>query len=146
MIYLGSDHGGFELKEHIKQFLKNLEYEFKDLGNLKYDKGDDYPEYAFKVAEKASETPKNRGVLFCRSAAGMVIAANKVKGARAVTVFYDKSAVHSRQHNDANIIALSGDWMDNKKAEKILKAWLETEFSKEKRHVKRLKRISEYEK
>ena len=146
MIYLGSDHGGFKLKEELKKFLEKKQYQFKDLGNTKSDKKDDYPDYAFKVAEKVASEKSSFGILLCRSSAGMVIAANKVKGVRAVSVFDVNSAKHAREHNDANIIALSGDWINKKKMFKIVDVFLTTEFSGEERHVRRLKKIQEYEK
>lgn len=153
MIYLGADHGGFDLKEKIKKWLKLWGYQWEDLGNTLYEKEDDYPKFAQAVAKKVSEEEKKgnaypapwlerpKGIITCRSAAGMVIAANKVKGARCATAFDSRSAQHCRLHNDVNILALSGDWLDLYKAKKILKIWLTTEFSGEERHVRRLKEI-----
>lgn len=154
MIYLGSDHGGFKLKEKIKKWLDEWGYQWQDLGNTVFDKEDDYPQFAISVAEKVVEEERKyankqikqaRGILTCRSAAGVVIAANKVKGARAFTAFDVVSARHGRQHNDANILALSGDWLTEGKAKKILQAFLETEFSSGERHKRRLGQIEEYE-
>ncbi len=160
MMYLGADHGGFHLKEKIKQWLSEWGYEYEDVGNSKYDPFDDYPEFAFRVAEKVKNqkskvknTSQNskvswkdeaKGILACRSAAGMVIAANKVSGVRAVAVFDEESAMHSRTHNDANVLALSGDWLSEDEAKKVLKIWLETEFSGDERHVRRLRMIENY--
>lgn len=148
MIYLGADHGGFKLKEKIKEWLTQNHYSFEDLGNAAFDPGDDYPEIAFKVAEKVSGEGKkldNKGVLLCRSAAGMVIAANKVKGIRAVAAFDKETAEHSRKHNNSNVLALSGDRLNDLEAFDILKAWLETQFSNLDRYIRRLKAIEEYE-
>jgi ribose 5-phosphate isomerase B len=158
MIYLGSDHGGFNLKEKIKKWLTQWGYAWEDMGNTFYDKDDDYPKFAFLVAKKVVEEEKNtgkvyptpwkdrpKGILCCRSAAGMVIAANKVKGARAVVCFDPSYVRHSRLHNDSNILALGADWLDDLQVKKIIKTWLETEFSGEARHVKRLGQISAYE-
>jgi len=143
-IVVGADHGGYYLKEEIKKFLKKEGYEFEDVGNTRYDVDDDYVDYAEKVARKAAN--KNAlGVLLCRTAAGMVIAANKIKGARAVAAFGIKSAVHAREHNDANILALSGDWLTTKKAVDILKAWLSAEFRREERHIRRVEKIKRLE-
>lgn len=161
MIYLGSDHGGFELKEKIKKLLDNLykknidkeKYNYIDLGNFIYDSNDDYPDFAFKVAKIVSkkDNPKlkwdkrAKGILFCRSSGGMIIAANKFKNIRAVSVFDVKSAKHSRLHNDANIIAISGDWTSFNDTKKIILAWLNTEFSNEDRHIRRLNKIMNFE-
>jgi ribose 5-phosphate isomerase B len=146
MIYLGSDHGGFRLKEKIKDFLVKRGYEFDDLGNSEFDAKDDYPDFAFAVGEKVKEHEDNKGILLCRSSGGMVIAANKVKGIRAVSVHDVKAAKHAVEHDNANIIALAGDWINEKDMLDIVEAFLTTNFKKEKRHVRRLKKISDYEK
>ncbi len=145
MIYLGADHGGYQLKEKIKKWLLEWGYEFEDCGNEKMEPEDDYPEFAFKVAESVKRKAGSRGILACRSAAGMVVAANKVRGIRAVAVFDEESARHSRKNNDANIVALSGEWLSDEKAKEVLKIWLTTEFSGEERHVRRIKAIEKYE-
>lgn len=144
-IYLGADHGGFELKEKIKGWLTEWGYEIEDLGNTVIDENDDYPDFAFKVAESVAKNPESRGILACRSAAGMVIATNKIKRIRAVAAFDVVSAKHSREHNNANVLALSGDWMDETTAREIVRVWLETPFSKEERHQRRLDKIRKYE-
>ncbi|MBI2029202.1 RpiB/LacA/LacB family sugar-phosphate isomerase [Candidatus Gottesmanbacteria bacterium] len=144
-VYLGADHGGFELKEKIKEQLVSEGYEVLDLGNDHFDFQDDYPDFAFKVAEAVSKDLESRGILFCRSAAGMIIAANKVKNVRATAVWDLKSAIHSRDNNDANIIGLSGDWLSDDEAREIVKIWLTTKFNQEKRHVRRIEKISNYE-
>lgn len=152
MIYLGADHGGFELKEKIKEWLKEWKEEFKDLGAKKFDKDDDYPPYAFGVGEVVSRVDadkpwkkQDKGILACRSAAGMVIAANKIKGVRAAAVHDERQTIHARVHNDINVVTLSGDWIDETEARKAIKAFLETEFSHEPRHKRRLKQIEEKE-
>lgn len=153
MIYLGADHGGFELKNKIKLYLDKIGYEYEDLGNLKYEGEDDYPDFAFAVAKKVGEQDDNskpwgerpKGILLCRSAGGVIIAANKVTGVLAIAVTDQKSAKHSRLHNDANVIGLSGDWMNEEEAKEIVKVWLETGFSNEERHKRRIDKIKEYE-
>ena len=154
MIYLGADHGGYHLKEKIKTWLNEWGFDYKDLGNTSFDKDDDYPQFAVRVGQKVGNLDdrskfwkeRAKGVLACRSAAGVVIAANKVKGVRAAACFDEKSAGHAREHNDANVIALSGDWLDEEQAKKILHRFLTTEFSKEERHERRLNQIIQYEK
>ncbi len=150
-VVIGADHGGFELKEQLKKFLKAGGYEIEDAGSLKMDGNDDYPDFARKVAEAVGKEGREigqrnvMGILVCRSAAGMVIAANKVRGVRAVAAFDETSAIHSRQHNDANVLALSGDWLEAGAARNVLKAWLEAPYSNEARHTRRLKKILEME-
>lgn len=145
MIYLGTDHAGFALKEQTKTWLSEWMMEYIDCGNTMFDVNDDFPDFAFIVARNVVKSPENKGILACQSAAGMVIAANKVKGIRAVTAFDERSAQHSRTHNDANILALSGEWLGEDEAKEILKLWLETPFSNEQRHVRRLSKIEQFE-
>jgi len=150
-VVIGADHGGYKLKEELKPFLEQLGYKVEDLGTNS-EESCDYPDYAFKVSEKVGKTssldefPTIAGILVCRSAAGMMIAANKVKGVRAVAAFDETSAKHSREHNAANVLGLSGDWLDAEQAKKIVKAWLETPFPGEDRHKRRLQNIVEFEK
>jgi len=149
-VLIASDHGGFELKKELINELSG--YDVKDLGPYKKDEGDDYPDYAKKVAETISRNNttigKNTifGVLICKSAVGMAITANKFKNVRAVTIFNEDQAKHSRQHNDANVICISGETLSKEKSLKILKTWLDTSFSNEERHLRRLKKIEEIEK
>ena len=155
MIYLGADHGGFYLKEKIKKWLVEWNFAYEDLGNKVYDPDDDYPRFALAVAQKVAGEEKKikdknlpwkekpKGILLCRSAAGMVIAANRIKGVRAVAVFNVEMGKHSRLHNDANILALSGDHLEERTAQDILKVWLDTEFSNEVRHQRRIKMLDE---
>ena len=144
-IYIGADHGGYALKEKVKTWLDEWKYDYTDEGALHLDPEDDYPDFAFAVAEAVSHDSQGQGILICRSAAGMIIAANKVMGIRAVAVFDDVSTKHAREHNNANIIGLSGDWLDEEKAKQIVKTFLTTEFTKEERHQRRIDKISEME-
>lgn len=147
MIYLGADHGGYELKEQARQWLDDWGYEYQDLGAFELDPNDDYPDYAIPVAESVAqdETEQSIGVLLCRSAGGVTIAANKVAGARAVAVRSEDEARHAREHNNANIIALSGDWLSPDEAQQVLQNFLETEFTGAERHQRRLTDIAKYE-
>ncbi len=144
-IILGADHGGFGLKGKIKEYLQKEGYDVEDVGASSMDPNDDYVDYAEKVARKVA-AGNAIGILLCRSAAGMVIAANKIKGVRAVAAFDKKVAVHSREHNDANILALSGNWIKEDDAYSLIDAWLAAEFSGEERHVRRLNKIKRLEK
>jgi ribose 5-phosphate isomerase B len=141
MLYIGADHAGFHLKERIKEYLVSAGISFNDLGNLVYDSADDYPDFAFKVAKKVGLKKDARGILFCGSAFGVAIAANKVKGIRAVPVHSVREAEFSRLHNDANILCLSGWHLSFGIAKKIVSAWLKAKFSRASRHVRRLKKI-----
>ena len=145
MIYLGADHAGFKLKEQIKKYLQTQKLKFQDLGNFKFVKDDDYPEFGFKVAKAVAKNPQNRGILICGSSFGVCIVANKVKGIRAVSICNIKDAKLSREHNDANVLCLSGWDLKSEKAKKIINIWLRTKFSKAKRHLRRIAIIKRYE-
>ena len=147
MIYLGSDHGGYELKQKIMTWLAEWGKTYEDLGNKNYDENDDYPEFAIAVAQKVAENQNEqvKGILICRSAVGMVIAANKIKGARGAAVYDEQMARLSREHNNANIIGLSGDRVNEEEAKQIIRVFLETKFSEEERHRRRVGQIKDYE-
>ncbi len=139
-VYLGSDHAGFELKEKIKKWLEKKQIPYQDLGNTVLDPHDDYPDFAKKVAQAVVKT-NSLGVLLCGSAQGMSIAANKIKGIRAVIPFSLKEARLSKEHNNANIICLSGWYTHFYQATRILEMFLITPFSQAPRHVRRLNKI-----
>lgn len=143
-IYIGADHAGFALKEKLKRWLIKKKVTFADLGNIVLDKQDDYPDFAEKVARRVAREHAF-GVLLCGSAQGMGIAANKVKGIRAVIPSSVKEAALSREHNDANIICLSGWDTPLAKATKMLEVFLKMPFSREARHVRRLRKIRRLE-
>ncbi len=142
MIYLGADHAGFYLKEELKKYLEKLGYESDDLGNKKLDLEDDYPDFALKLAEKVVETD-GKGILICATGFGMAMAANKVKGIRAAVCWDDFTALQSREHNNANVLCLGSKIIDLETAKKIVRIWLETDFSDDERHVRRLEKIKE---
>ena len=144
-IYIGSDHAGFALKEKIKKWLDQENISCKDLGNTVLDVTDDYPDYAEKVA-KAAVKNKTLGILVCGSAQGVCIAANKIKGARAVIPFNLKEARLSREHNDANIICLSGWCSKFHNTKLMLLKFFNTPFSGEERHLRRINKIKKLEK
>jgi len=139
-IYLGSDHGGFKLKEEIKKFLNELNYEYEDLGAKNYEPLDDYPDYAYLVANKVAQND-SYGILICSSGVGMCIAANKVKGIRAVNAYNVEIAKKSREHNNTNILCLGQNFINFQLAKDIIRAWLQTDFSNEERHKRRVKKL-----
>ncbi len=140
IIYIGSDHAGFRLKEYIIIYLTKTGYIPVDMGNEKYEPGDDYPDYAAKVARKVSETG-GRGILICDSGVGVCITANKIKNIRAVNPTNTAVALMSREHNNTNILCLGQNYIKPFLAKKILNVWLETGFSQEKRHHRRVGKI-----
>lgn len=144
-IYVGADHGGFELKEVLKPWLEQQGHQVVDCGAASFDGDDDYPDFALAVAKQVSANPDARGILACRSSAGMVITANKVAGVRAAAVFNTAQAKHAREHNDANVIALAGDELDINQAHLVVKAFLDTPFAAAERHLRRLGKIKQLE-
>lgn len=145
-IYLGTDHAGFRLKEAVKAYLGRLGYEAVDMGAFD-EKPSDYPDFVIAATEKAVRN-KARAIVFGGSGIGEAIAANKVKGARAALVYDTYTARMSREHNDANVLALGGRTVtrDPKLAKRLIKIWLETRFRKAARHERRLKKMARYEK
>ncbi|MEK7503092.1 MAG: RpiB/LacA/LacB family sugar-phosphate isomerase [Patescibacteria group bacterium] len=145
-IYLGADHRGFELKEKIKKWLSEWGYEFEDMGAFSYDKNDDYPDFARKVAERVAKDPKHsRGVLLCGSGVGVAITANKVKGIRAGTAISAKQIKDSVNDEDTNILAISADYFSEEETKEIAKSFIEAKFSGEERHIRRINKIKEIE-
>ena len=140
-IVLATDHAGFELKEHVKKFLLEKGFEIKDFGALEYDALDDYPDFIIPASKFVSKN-KLIGIIFGGSGQGEAIAANRIKGIRAV-VFYngpDDIIELSRKHNDANILSIGARFVDNQRAEEIINLWLSTTFE-EGRHKKRISKL-----
>jgi len=146
MIYIATDHAGFEVKKDIVNFFKKENRPVEDLGPASFDPLDDYPDYGAKLAKKVAKSPANRGILICRSGIGMSIVANKVRGARAALCLNPIQAQKSREHNDANILVLAADFTPLDVMKKIIKKFLGTDFSGEERHRRRIKKISDLEK
>ncbi len=143
-IFIGSDHAGFNTKEKIRKYLDSKKIKYKDFSPLKKE-GDDYPDSAFKVSESVAKTKEGKGILVCGSGTGMVIAANKVKGIRAVAPYDLYTAKMSKKDNNTNVIAFRGRGFPIEKILKMLQSWLNTKFSGVKRHERRIKKIMNYE-
>ena len=142
-IIIGSDHGGFELKEKLQSFLKGKGYDVEDIGTYT-EESCDYSEFSFKVAEAVAGGKADRGIIICKTGLGTCIAANKVRGARAVTAHNIDSAVFSRKHNDANILCLGAKYIDADLACEMSEKWLTTKFEAG-RHKRRIDLIIKYE-
>lgn len=148
MIYLGSDHRGYSLKEELREYLLSKGHKVADLGNTEYDPADDYPDFARKVAEKVAEGPADhRGILLCGSGVGVDVVANKFKGVRSALVWKDDEALvrQSRLHDDSNVLSLPADHLTPDQAKNIVRIWLETPGPSEERHLRRLGKIKEIE-
>lgn len=147
MLYIGADHRGYKLKETLKIYLKELNFEFEDLGAREIFPDDDYPDYAINVAQKVSENPKeNLGILICGSGVGVDVVANKFKSVRSALIFNAEQARMSRNDDNTNVLSLSADFIDENLAKEIVKIWLETPFSRLERYARRLEKIKAIEK
>lgn len=142
MIALGSDHGGFELKQEIIAYLKEKNLEFKDYG-CESKESCDYPVYAKKVANAIVSGECDRGILICGTGIGISITANKVKGIRAAVCHDTFSAQATREHNDANILAMGARVVGPGLALKIVETFLNTEFSNDERHIRRIEQMED---
>ncbi len=140
-LFIGSDHAGFKEKELLKRWFDKKNIQYEDLGAKTLDKMDDYPDYAKKVAKKVAKTKSSKGILICGSGFGMAIAANKIKGARAVAAYDTYTAKISRIDNDSNILCLRGRGFPLKKVLQITSTWLRTPFSNISRHKRRINKM-----
>jgi len=146
MIYIASDHGGFKLKKRLIRYLQNdLKIDVEDMGPDQYDKTDDYPDFAEPLAKKVLENKDSLGIMICGAGQGSCIATNKVNGIRAAIGYSVEGAKMSKIDNDANILCLAGRMISEDHAMTIVKHWIETPFSKEDRHVRRLGKLEKIE-
>lgn len=143
-VYIGADHRGFQLKNQIKEHLTELGYFVTDLGNMEYDKDDDYFDWAIGVAEKVA-SERAWGVLVCGSGIGVCIAANKVGGVRAAMCTSVDQAKRARREDDANILCLAAELVGEEVNKEIVDAFLNELFSSEEKYIRRVKKIRDYE-
>ncbi len=143
MVVIGSDHGGYKLKEEVKKYLEEAGIEYEDVGTNS-EESVNYPEFAEKVAKKVQDKQAETGILICRSGIGMSIVANKFKGVRATPCYNEITAKFSRMHNDANILGLGADYISVNEAICIVRMFLATPFEGG-RHAERVNLISEIE-
>ena len=144
MIAIDSDHGGFALKEELKKYLDEKEIPYKDFGTDSEERTD-YPIYAEKVAKAVQSKECEKGILVCGTGFGVSITANKFKGIRCASCWNEEVAKLFKGHNNGNVIALPGRFINISQAVVILRAWLGTEFM-DGRHLERLQMIEEIEK
>lgn len=155
-IFFASDHAGFELKNILLAFVRDeLGYEVEDCGAFDYDEADDYPVFVKVAAEKIAENPDSaRAIILGGSGQGEAIVANRFKGVRAVVYYGDvvqqqtdaagnqlSILKSTREHNDANALSLGARFLDEESAKEAVRIWLETSFSGDERHVRRITQI-----
>jgi len=141
-IYIGSDHRGIDLRDEIYNYLlqQNLDIQ---LSTIKNNETDDYPDFAFDVANHVINSEDSLGIVICGNGIGISIAANKVKGIRCARVTEEEDAYKAKNHNGANMIAFGG--IELEKAKKIVDTFINTPIASEERHLKRIQKISNYE-
>ena len=144
MVAIGSDHGGFDLKQAIIQYFEENGIEYKDYGTYSEDSVD-YAVYAEKTARAVANGECELGLLFCGTGVGISMAANKVRGIRAACCSDLFSAEMTRRHNDANILCLGGRVVSPEKATELVDIFLDTPFSGEERHARRIAQIADIE-
>lgn len=146
-IYIGSDHAGYDLKEKLLQFLIDLGYEVTDEGPFSFDPEDDYPDHVSEVAkEVANGGGEIKGIVLGGSGQGEAIVANRFKGVRAVVYYGGAGGTIvrlSREHNDANVLSIGARFVSEEEAKQAVKMWLETEFSGEERHKRRIAKLDQ---
>ena len=145
-IAIGADHGGYELKKFLFDELKKQNYDITDLGNTVYDAKDDYPDYAFSVAGAISEGKFDRGIIICGSGVGACIAANKVKGVRACLCHDTYSAHQGVEHDAMNVLCLGARIIGIETAKELVSSFLNADFIKEERFIRRLEKVTKKDK
>lgn len=144
-IYLGADHGGYELKEHLKHYFDAHAIVYQDIGNTQLEPEDDYPDFAAEVATRVAGDFQSRGILICGGGAGVCIVANKFSGIRAVQAHTKEIAAASRADDDTNVLCLAGRFITLADAETIVAAWLDTPFKQEAKYQRRIDKITTIE-
>lgn len=145
-LFIASDHGGYQLKKRLIRYVENeLNLKIEDLGPYEHVEDDDYPDYVIPLARKVVET-NGRGIVICRNGVGVSMTVNKVKGIRC-GIGYNIAVAESMMNDDnTNILALASNLSSEEHDMVIVKKWLESEFSGEERHIRRLKKIEELDK
>lgn len=144
-VYLAADHAGLELKDKLKTYLTEKNYEVEDCGAFEYDKDDDYPDFISGAAERVAKENGSLGIIIGKSGAGEAIVANKIKGIRAGLGFSRENVLLLRTHNGANVLALGSAFVSDEQAKELVSLFLETPFSGEERHKRRIEKIKQLE-
>lgn len=144
-IFIAADHAGFELKQRIILFLKELGNEVEDCGAFELNNNDDYPDFVKNAAKRVAETPDSLGLVLGKSGAGECIAANKIRGIRAFLAMNKDNVKLAREHNNANIMSIGTAFLTYEEATDLITIFLNTPFSNEQRHQRRIEKIKELE-
>jgi ribose 5-phosphate isomerase B len=144
-IFLATDHAAFELKEYVKKHLSEGGHDIEDCGAYQFDPSDDYPDLIKIAAQKVSENPGSFGVVLGKSGAGEAIVANKIKGIRAILAVNEENVRLSREHNNANVLSIGSILLSNEQAVSLIRIFVNTSFSNEERHQRRIDKIAQIE-
>jgi ribose 5-phosphate isomerase B len=144
-IHIGSDHAGLELKGALVEYLQSKGHEVTDHGPHQYDALDDYPDFCIPAAKATIKDKGSLGIVLGGSGNGEQIAANKVKGVRAALAWSVETAKLAREHNDANVVGIGGRMHTIDECKAIIDAFIETPFTNDERHIRRIKKIAKYE-
>jgi len=144
-IHIGSDHAGLELKAALVSYLQEKGHDVKDHGPHEYDAVDDYPDFCIPAAVATVADPSSLGIVLGGSGNGEQMAANKVKGVRAALAWSIETAKLGKEHNNANVVAIGGRMHSIAECKAIIDAFIETPFSNDERHIRRINLISKYE-
>ncbi len=144
-VHIATDHAAFELKEYLAEKLREAGHDLVDHGATSYDAEDDYPDTCIPCAEAVVADPGSLGIVLGGSGNGEQLAANRVKGCRAILAYNTEIAALGREHNNANVISLGGRFVSNKQALEIVNVFLEQRFTDEERHARRVRKMSDYE-
>lgn len=144
-VHIATDHAAFELKEYLREQLTSAGHEVVDHGATSYDPEDDYPDTCIPCAEAVVADPESLGIVLGGSGNGEQLAANRVKGCRAILAYSTEIASLGREHNNANVISLGGRFVTNEQALEIVTTFLSTPFTDTGRHARRVQKMSDYE-
>ena len=144
-VHIGSDHAGFELKNHLVQHLTAAGHDVVDHGSAVYDAVDDYPPYCIRTGQAVVEDPGSLGIVIGGSGNGEQIAANKVKGVRAILAWSTETARLGREHNNANVVSVGARMHSEEEATGFVETFLGTDYSGEERHTRRIDMLTAYE-
>jgi ribose 5-phosphate isomerase B len=144
-VHLGTDHAGLDLKRHLTGWLREHGHEPVDHGAFEYDADDDYPVFCLRAAAAVVDEPGSLGVVIGGSGNGEQIAANKVAGVRAALAWSEETSVLARQHNDANVLSVGGRMHTVDEMTRFVELFLDTPFSGEERHARRIRMLADYE-
>lgn len=142
-VFIASDHRGFELKDSLRRYLMAAGLDVEDMGPNEYEPNDDYPDFVIPVAKEMEKIPYSRAVLICKNGVGVSIVANRFNHIRAALTWSVEHVKTAKEDDHANVIALPAGFISESDAKEIIDAWLETDFSNEERHLRRLKKIDD---